>query len=201
MEKQMVLASRNRGKIREMRAILAVVVPGMEILSLDDIGITDDAAEDGTTFAENAWIKAKAIADKGYIGIADDSGLCVDALGGEPGVYSARYAGGHGDDAANLALLLHRMENVSDRRAEFCCAIACVFPDGSEPILTVGEVRGEILRERRGEDGFGYDPVFYYPPFGKTFGELSSEEKNKISHRAVALERFAKALKERWNEE
>ena len=194
---QMVLVSRNRGKIREMREILGAVVPGIEILSLDDIGMKEDIAEDGATFVENALIKAGAVATRGWIGIADDSGLCVDALGGAPGVYSARYAGEHGDDSANLSLLLHNMENVCDRRAAFRCAIACVFPDGREPIVSCGEVFGEILRERRGNDGFGYDPVFYYPPMEKTFGELSSEEKNQISHRAVALRRFSALLQTR----
>ena len=127
--------------------------------------------------------------------LADDSGLCVDALGGAPGIFSARYSGEHGDDAANNALLLKNLEGVSDRSARFVCALACVFPSGEE-LCVRGTAEGKILTAHRGQGGFGYDPLFYFPPLGKTFGELSAEEKNKHSHRSNAIELLAKELKE-----
>jgi XTP/dITP diphosphohydrolase len=148
----------------------------------------------------NALIKARAAAASGYIGVGDDSGLCVEALGGAPGVYSARYAGEQGDDEANLDLVLEHMKGKTDRRAAFVCCIACAFPDGSEPIIAQGRVDGELLEARAGEGGFGYDPIFYYPPFGATFGETSAEQKNTVSHRARALAAFAEALRERLAE-
>jgi XTP/dITP diphosphohydrolase len=141
-------------------------------------------------------IKARAAASSGYIGLGDDSGLEVDALGGAPGVYSARYSGEHGDDAANNALVLKNLEGVSNRSARFVCALACVFPGGEE-ICVLGTAEGEMLCEHRGKGGFGYDPLFYFPPLKKTFGELSAEEKNKHSHRSNAIEKLAAALKEK----
>lgn len=196
----MILASRNQKKIREMEAILAKHMEGIRILSLDDIGFEGDIDENGTTFEENALIKARTAYEAGgrkYAAMADDSGLSVDALDGAPGVYSARYAGAHGDDAANNALLLHNLAAVppAERTARFVCCIACVLPDGRE--LTVrGETGGLIIDQPRGEGGFGYDPYFYYEPLAKTFSELSPDEKNAISHRGKAIARLAERLKD-----
>ena len=192
---KIVLASRNKHKISELQALLGKFIEGVEILSLDDVGIYGEIVEDGQSFTENALIKAKAAAASGYIGLGDDSGLEVDALGGAPGIYSARYSGEHGDDAANNALLLKNLEGVSDRSARFVCALACVFPSGEE-ICVRGTAEGEMLSEYRGKGGFGYDPLFYFPPLKKTFGELSPEEKNRHSHRSNAIEKLALALKE-----
>ena len=195
---ELILASRNKKKIREVEAILATHFPGIRILSLDDIGFEGDIEEDGTTFEENALIKARtALAASGnrIAAIADDSGLAVDALNGDPGVYSARYAGGHGDDAANNALLLKNLAHlpVEQRTARFVCCIALVYPDGRE--MTVrGETEGLIIDDARGDGGFGYDPYFYYQPFGKTFSELTAEEKNAISHRGKAIAKLAEKL-------
>lgn len=189
---KMVLASRNRGKLKELHRLLSSYLgEGVELLSLDDVGLFADVEENGSTFAENALIKARAAAKSGYIALADDSGLCVEALDGAPGVFSARYAGEHGNDAANNALLLENLKDKTNRRAAFVCAFACVFPDGREPIVAEGRTEGEILTAPRGEGGFGYDPLFYYAPFGKTFAELDGEEKNSISHRGAAVAAFA----------
>ena len=196
---ELILASRNKKKIREMEAILAGHFPDVRVLSLDDIGFEGDIEEDGTTFEENALIKARtALAASGnrIAAIADDSGLAVDALNGAPGVYSARYAGEHGDDAANNALLLKNLAHLpsEQRTARFVCCIALVYPDGRE--MTVrGETQGLIIDEARGEGGFGYDPYFYYEPFGKTFSELTADEKNAISHRGKAIAKLAEKLK------
>lgn len=208
---ELILASRNKKKIREMEALLAKYVDDVRILSLDDIGFDGDIEEDGTTFEENALIKARtamaasaaiaddripAIADDRIPAIADDSGLAVDALDGAPGVYSARYAGGHGDDAANNACLLRNLSDipVKERTARFVCCIACVFPDGRE-ITVRGETEGLILDDPRGDGGFGYDPYFYYEPYGKTFAEMTADEKNAISHRGKAVAKLAEKLK------
>ena len=192
---QAVLVSHNRKKIAELRAILDAVCPELTLLSAGEAGLPDDIPEDGDTFAANALIKARAAAALGYIGIADDSGLMVDALGGAPGVYSARYAGEHGDDAANNAKLLRALASRPNepRTAAFVCAMACVFPDG-ESFTCEGRCPGEILTEARGEGGFGYDPLFLYVPAGKSFAELGGEEKNRVSHRARALAAFAPEL-------
>lgn len=192
---KIVLASKNAHKIKELQTLLSKYIEGIEILSLDDVGIIDDIEENGSTYLENALIKARVAATSGYIGIGDDSGLSVRALGGAPGVYSARYAGGHGDTAANNALLLKNLEGESDRFAEFVCTIACVFPDGREPICVEGRTQGTILESERGSEGFGYDPLFYYEPFGKTYAELTYDEKNSISHRFKAIEKLANELK------
>lgn len=192
---KIVLASKNAHKIRELQTLLSKYIEGIEILSLDDVGIIDDIEENGSTYLENALIKARVAATSGYIGIGDDSGLSVRALGGAPGVYSARYAGGHGDTAANNALLLKNLEGENDRFAEFVCTIACVFPDGREPICVEGRTQGTILESERGSEGFGYDPLFYYEPFGKTYAELTYDEKNSISHRFKAIEKLANELK------
>ena len=199
---KLVMASNNRNKIREIEVFLRTLCPtdkngeAFEILSLADIGYTDDIVEDGETFEDNALIKARTVAKLGYIGIADDSGLCVDALNGAPGVYSARYAGGH-DDVDNNRKLLKEMENIpaEKRGAHFVSVIACVFPDGRE-IVARGECPGTMLFDYRGNGGFGYDPLFLYEPMDKTFAEMNAEEKNAISHRARAMEKFAKIFAE-----
>lgn len=192
-----VLASHNKHKIAELQRLLSQCVPGIELLSLSDVGLFGEIVEDGESFAENALIKARFAAASGYIGIGDDSGLCVDALGGAPGVFSARYAGEDGNDAANNQKLLSELEDKDDRSARFVCTIACVFPNGDDPIVVTGESRGEILTDFRGDAGFGYDPLFYVRESGKTFAEMSGDEKNAISHRGRAIEKFAIALKEK----
>ena len=190
---EIVIASRNKHKIEELEALLSKYVAGVKLLSLDDVGIVGDIEENGTTFSENALIKARAAASSGKIGVGDDSGLCVNALDGAPGIFSARFAGDHGNDAANNEKLLRELSNKSDRSAAFVCAIACVMPDGRE-ITVEGRAEGTILYSASGQNGFGYDPLFYYPPLDKTFASLSPEEKNGISHRARAVEAFAKEL-------
>ena len=194
---KIVLASRNKKKKAELQTLLSQYIDGIEILSLDEVGIFGEIEEDGVTFEENALIKARAAATSGYIGVGDDSGLEVNALGGAPGLYSARYAGEHGDDEANNDFLLKNLEGKSDRSARFVCCIACVFPEkyGFEPIVVRGHVEGEILRERHGNGGFGYDPLFYFKQFGKTLAEVTPEEKNSVSHRANAIKLFAEKLK------
>lgn len=190
---EIVIASRNKHKIQELEALLSKYVAGVKLLSLDDVGIVGDIEENGTTFSENALIKARAAASSGKIGVGDDSGLCVNALDGAPGIFSARFAGEHGNDAANNEKLLRELSDKSDRSAAFVCAIACVMPDGRE-ITVEGRAEGTILHSASGNNGFGYDPLFYYPPLDKTFASLSPEEKNGISHRAHAVEAFAKEL-------
>ncbi len=189
-----VLASNNKRKLAELLAIMKEDLPGNELLLLSDIGFTGDIEENGSTFEENSKIKASVPASLGYIGIADDSGLCVDALGGAPGVYSARYSG-KGDEE-NIDRLLYELRGVPDekRTARFVCVMTAAFPDG-RIIRARGEAEGLILRERRGVSGFGYDPVFYYPPLHASFAEIGAEEKNRISHRAKALAAFCPLLK------
>ncbi len=195
---KIVLASRNKKKKAELQTLLSQYIESIEILSLDDVGIYGEIEEDGTTFEENALIKARVAAESGYIGVGDDSGLEVNALDGAPGVYSARYAGEHGDDEANNDLLLKNLEDKTDRSARFVCCIACVFPEkyAADPVVVRGSVEGEILKKRQGEGGFGYDPLFYFPQFGKTLAEVTSEEKNSVSHRGNAIKAFAEKLKE-----
>ena len=193
---KIVLASRNKHKISELQALMSKYIDGVEILSLDDVGIYGDIEENGRDFRENAVIKARAAAASGYIGIGDDSGLSVRALGGEPGIYSARYAGEHGDDAANNALLLKNLADKDDRYAEFVCTVAVVRPDREEPLVVDGRTGGVIIEEARGKGGFGYDPYFYYEPLGKTFAELTPEEKNSVSHRGKAIEALAEKIKD-----
>ena len=192
---EFVLASNNEKKIKELNEILSKKLPDVKVLSLADIGFEGEIVEDGKTFAENAKIKASVPASLGYIGIGDDSGLCVDYLGGEPGIYSARYSG-LGDEG-NIEKLLKSLDGVpsDERTAHFVCSICCVFPDG-KVITAEGKAHGIILEERKGQGGFGYDPVFYFPSLSKTFSEISQEEKNKISHRANALELFAEKIGE-----
>lgn len=190
---KIVLASRNAHKIAELRELLTRLTgKELDILSLDDIGFSGEIEENGNSFEENAAIKASVPASLGYIGIADDSGLSVDFLDGAPGIYSARYAGEPCDNAKNNEKLLENLKNVpkEKRTAKFVCVIAAVAPNG-ERLVVRGECPGEILTELHGNGGFGYDPLFFYPPAGKTFAELSASEKNTVSHRAVAMERFA----------
>lgn len=217
---EFVLASRNKKKIGELDTLLSQYCGDkIKVLSLDDIGYTGDIEEDGATFEENSIIKACAPAVKGYIGVADDSGLCVDALNGAPGVYSARYSGEGANDEKNNKKLLSELEDAYDRKARFTTVVSMVIPKslglrvfppmtnpaGEEYVLRrfgidanvcsfCGECFGEILREMRGEGGFGYDPLFFVPEKGKTFSELSSAEKNEISHRGQAMRLFADNL-------
>ena len=196
---KLVLASRNKKKIEELRKLLSNELDkDVSVLSLDDIGYYNDIEEHGTTFEENAISKASVPAKLGFIGIADDSGLCVDALKGAPGVYSARYSGG--DDEDNNDLLLRELEGKDNRSAKYVCTMACVFPDHSKDFVVRGECYGKILTERHGDGGFGYDPLFYYEPFGKTFAEVELSKKNEVSHRAIAIKQFVKKLKQVLND-
>lgn len=189
---KLLIASNNKNKIRELKEILS---DRFETLSLEEAGIFSDPEETGTTFEENSEIKARfALEKSGLPTLADDSGLSVFALNGEPGVYSARYSGENATTDSNNALLLKNMENVVDRRAKFVCVITLLFPDGRK-IQVKGECPGEILTEPRGNNGFGYDPLFYLPKLNKTFAQLSAEEKNGVSHRARALKAFEERLK------
>lgn len=194
---KLVLASRNRKKIRELETLLSGISSNIQVLGLDDIGYEGDIVEDGETFAENSRIKALVPASRGYIGVADDSGLCVDALNGAPGVYSARYSGEGANDETNKAKLLHEMAEVPDdkRTARFCTVVTCCFPDGTEWQFD-GSVEGTILCAPEGDGGFGYDPLFYYAPFGRTFANLTADEKNSVSHRGQAMRKFAAKIKE-----
>lgn len=189
MKMKVLLASNNGHKIKEIKEILGDF---FDVVSLREAGVESDPEETGATFEENARIKAVAgMKASGMPCIADDSGLEVFALDGLPGVMSARYAGGHGDDSANNEKLLRELENASDRSARYVCVICMAFPNGHE-IVARGECRGTILKEARGEGGFGYDPLFFFPQFGKTFAEITAEEKNEVSHRKSALREFEK---------
>ena len=188
--KKLVLASNNKGKLNEIRAILA---GKYEVLSLSDCGVSVDPEETGKTFEENALIKAKAVFDCVHMPvISDDSGLVVYSLGGEPGIYSARYAGDEHSDAANNAKLLKNLEGKSDRSAAFvCCA---VYYDGKNVVSAEGRVEGEILFAPEGDGGFGYDPLFYSTELNKSFGTASFDEKNSVSHRARAFKLLSEKL-------
>ena len=187
-----VLATHNPGKLREMGEILKDF--GIEVVSPRDLGITVDVEETGTTFAENAMLKAKAICQAaGLPAIADDSGLCVDALNGAPGVYSARYGGEGLDDKGRYLLLLSSLRGAPTRAAHFACAVACAFPNG-DTLTAEGRCDGSIAYAPLGEGGFGYDPVFLLPGTGKTFGQLTQEEKSAVSHRGRALREFSEKL-------
>ncbi len=188
---KIILATQNQGKIRELQGLL--VDEAIEVLSLKDIADWEDVEENGETFADNAALKARAAVKKtGLIALADDSGLEVDALDGAPGVYSARFAGEPKNDERNNDKLLQMLETVEidKRAARFRCALVVATPEGKE-FLTEGTVEGEILTQRRGSDGFGYDPLFYVPEYARTMAELTLTEKNKLSHRAQA---FKKAI-------
>ena len=202
---RVVLSTRNAHKLGEVRAILAAAMPGpLEVVAVDDPAVlaltggdaVPEVVEDEVTFAGNALLKARAVADAtGLPAIADDSGIAVDVLGGAPGIFSARWAGRHGDDAANLALLLAQLADVPERHrgAEFVCAAALVVP-GSPDVVEHGRLRGVVEREPRGAGGFGYDPVLRPEGYDATCAEMSSEDKHAISHRGRAFRALAPAL-------
>lgn len=196
-----VAATQNKHKIEEIAAITRPF--GMEIISRKEAGVPDfEVEEDGETFEENSEKKARAILKAcGQITIADDSGLVVDALGGAPGVYSSRYAGEEGNDAKNNVKLLAVMSDIpmEERTAKFVSVITMLYPDGGK-LTARGECRGHIIFEEKGDNGFGYDPLFVPEGFSKTFAELTAEEKNKISHRASALRELERLLREKENE-
>lgn len=189
---KLIIASNNAHKLEEIRAILGDSFE--EILSLREAGIDHETVEDGQTFLENAEKKAREIMEiSGCCALADDSGLCVDALDGAPGIYSARFSGVHGDDKANNRVLLEKMQDIKDRSAHFTCAMVLVRPDGSA-VRTEGYFYGQIAYEEAGENGFGYDPLFYLPEQGCTSAQLSPAEKNAVSHRAKALQKLLDLL-------
>jgi len=193
---KLLVATGNQGKLKEIRKLLEG--SAIEIVGLDQLANPPEVIEDGTTFTANAQKKALEMARfSGYLTLADDSGLVVDTLDGAPGVYSARYAGEQGDDAANNLKLLAEMDGVPDdkRQAAFHCVVALAWPDGRCETYS-GQVSGLILREKRGTDGFGYDPLFLVPEYGKTTAELSLEIKNRISHRGTALRKVIPLLLE-----
>ncbi len=190
---EFILASNNKKKLREMAQILSQ--EGCTVVSMAEAGVHSEPEENGATFEENARIKARAaMLASGRPCIADDSGIEVDALGGAPGVHSARYC--EGSDLDRVMFLLKNMEREEDRTARFVSAVACAFPDGSE-IVVRGVCEGVLLRELRGEGGFGYDPIFYVPSEGCTFSEMAQDRKNEISHRARAMEAFVRELRKK----
>ena len=194
---KVVLASKNKHKLVEISKITEKF--GFELVLQSQLGVDIDVEETGTTFEENSLIKAKAVMEAtGLPAIADDSGIAVDALNGEPGIYSARYGFDESlDDRGRMMLLLKNTEYVPDgqRQAQFVCVITFITPDGAV-IQARGEIHGELTREPRGQNGFGYDPIFYYPPLGMTTAELPSEVKNQVSHRGNALRILNEKLKE-----
>ena len=194
---KVVLASKNKHKLEEISQITEKF--GMELVLESDLGLDIDVEETGSTFEENSFLKAEAVMKAtGLPALADDSGIAVDALNGEPGIYSARYGFDESlDDWGRLQLLLKNTEQVPDerRQAKFVCVITLVTPQ-QEIIQARGEVHGMLLRTPAGQGGFGYDPIFYYPPLGKSLAELTPEEKNQVSHRANALQVFYQRLKE-----
>ncbi|KAB8183821.1 MULTISPECIES: RdgB/HAM1 family non-canonical purine NTP pyrophosphatase [Microbispora] len=195
---KVVLATRNAGKIVELRRILADAGVPVELVGLEAFPHIGDVAETGLTFAENALLKAHAVASQsGLPAIADDSGLCVEALNGMPGIFSARWSGRHGDDDANLDLLLAQIADVPDgrRQAHFACTAALALPTGEEHVVE-GAVHGHLIRERRGTGGFGYDPIFVPDGETRTTSEMSAEEKNAISHRGKAFRAIAPVIAE-----
>ena len=195
---KLLLATRNAGKLAELRRLLEAAVPGVEVVGLHDVEEYPEAPETGATFAENALLKAReAVRYTGLPAVADDSGLTVDALNGMPGVLSARWSGRHGDDDANTALLLGQIADVPDERrgAAFVCAAALVTPDGTERVLE-RQWRGSVVREKRGTNGFGYDPVFVPEGLEVTSAELAPEEKDARSHRGQAFAALVPVLAE-----
>lgn len=192
---KLIIASNNAHKLEEIRAILGAYFD--DILSLKQAGISHETVEDGTTFFENAEKKAREIAEiAGCYALADDSGLCVNALGGAPGIYSARYAGEHGNDGGNIELLLKNLQGIEDRSAYFCSCIVLCAPDGSIFAQAEGRFYGKIAYEKAGDNGFGYDPIFYLDEYGKTVAQLPADVKNAISHRAKALKQLETIIKE-----
>ena len=202
MPHQLLLATRNKGKIEEFRRILEAIAPGqIELLGLDKFPELHDVVEDGKTFQENALKKAREMSlATGLPAIADDSGLCVDALNGDPGIFSARWAGSHGDDQANLDKVLREMVGVTNRRAQFVCAAAFVTPGGYEKVIRA-EMVGHLIDHPRGTNGFGYDPIFVPEGFSETSGEISPDTKDSISHRGKAMRALAELISaelEQW---
>ena len=222
-----VLASRNKKKIEELETLFAELSSvGVRLLSLDDIGYEGDIEEDGETFEQNASIKAGVPASLGYIGISDDSGLAVDALDGAPGVYSARYSGEGATDEKNNEKLLFELRDKENRTAHYVCAVCVVIPDSlginvpekyanaelsayasekcGTPVKAIavrGTCDGVIIDEPHGDGGFGYDPYFYFEQFGRTFAEVSAEEKHSVSHRGFAMRKIIEILKNMLSEE
>jgi XTP/dITP diphosphohydrolase len=198
MSVRLLLATRNAGKLVELRRMLETAVPGVEVVGLGDVDEYPEAPETGATFAENALLKAReAVRYTGLPAVADDSGLAVDALGGMPGVLSARWSGRHGDDDANTALLLGQLDHVPDERrgAAFVCAAALVTPGGTERVLE-RDWRGRVIREKRGTNGFGYDPVFVPEGLDLTSAELAPGQKDARSHRGQAFAALVPVLAE-----
>ena len=186
-----VAASGNKAKIREIKEIFQ----GFTVIPMQEAGFLGDIEENGSTFTENALIKARAVSEKlGCIALADDSGLCMYALRGAPGIYSARFCGRHGDDKANNRLLLEKLSDETDRRGYFESAVAICFPDG-RTLTASGRTFGVILPEEHGENGFGYDPLFFSTEIDKCFGIASAEEKNAVSHRGRALRALAEKMR------
>lgn len=195
-KKRLVFATGNQGKVNEFRQMLG---DEYEVCSMKELGVEADIVEDGSTFEENAVIKAKTVMEAtGFMVLADDSGFEVDALGGEPGIYSARYMGEDTPYSVKNAELLRRCEGVPDdeRSARFVCVIACAYPDGTVDTAT-GVIEGKLAYEAKGQNGFGYDPIFYLPDRGCTTGEMEPEEKNAISHRGIAVRKMVELLKKR----
>lgn len=199
MEKRIIFATGNQNKMKEIKMILSDL--GMEILSMKEAGIDVDVEENGTTFEENALIKARAIAERlpSDIILADDSGLEIDYLNKEPGIYSARYAGKDTSYDIKNQMLIDRLDGVPDekRTARFVCAIAAVFPDGTEEVVCEA-MEGRIGYKIAGANGFGYDPIFYLPEFGMTSAEITPEQKNEVSHRGKALRSMRKVMEKKY---
>ncbi len=192
---KLIIASNNAHKIQEIRQILGGKFEC--IVSLKEAGISHETVEDGVSFKENALKKAREIVQlSGCCALADDSGLCVDALDGAPGIYSARFCGVHGDDAGNNRLLLQKLQGAGDRSAHFTCAVAVVYSDGTA-VTAEGYLYGEIALQPAGENGFGYDPLFFLPEYGCTAAQLTAQQKNAVSHRGVALRKLLEKLPEK----
>ena len=199
--RKIVLATQNQGKIKEFERMLAQYVSDIQVLGLDEFPDLPDVAETGKTFIENSLLKSREVSEfTGLPAIADDSGLCIDALNGDPGIFSARWSGVHGDDKANIAKVLTQLDQVtqSKRGAQFCCAVSLVFPKGHKnfgiEVIEEGELRGTITQEARGDAGFGYDPIFQPEGQGLTLGEFGHGEKDKLSHRGRAMRKIAPRL-------
>ncbi|CAB4529456.1 MAG: RdgB/HAM1 family non-canonical purine NTP pyrophosphatase [Actinobacteria bacterium] len=196
MTQQIALATQNKGKIAEFQRLLAEHTSSVEVLGLAEFPDMPDVDETGTTFAENSLLKARAVsAFTGIPALADDSGLCIDFLGGAPGIYSARYAGSHGNDGANIAKVLAELQNEEQRSAHFICVVAMTFPVGHKnhgtEIIQEGKLQGSIVQQPRGTAGFGYDPIFCPDGYELTLGEFGPGEKDRISHRGKALRAIA----------
>lgn len=198
MEKRIIFATGNEGKMREVRMILADLK--LSVVSMKEAGVTGDIIENGTTFEENALIKARAVMERtGEMALADDSGLEIDYLDGAPGIYSARFMGEDTPYEKKNAAILEKLSGVpeQERTARFVCAIACVMPDGTE-LTSRGTMEGRIAYEIRGENGFGYDPIFYLPECGCSSAQISPEQKNELSHRGKALRSMKEKLRAYW---